>query len=41
MVGVSRNTILLLEIGQNEPTTKLVLVLAIALDKKVEELFFF
>lgn len=41
MVGVSRNTISSLETSQYEPTAKLALILAIALDKKVEELFFF
>ena len=39
MVGVSRNTISSLETGQYEPTAKLALVLAIALDKKFEEVF--
>ena len=41
MVGVSRNTISSLETGQYEPTAKLALVLAIALDMKVEDLFYF
>ena len=41
MVGVSRNTISSLETGQYEPTAKLALVLAIALDMKIEELFYF
>ena len=41
MVGVSRNTISSLETGQYEPTAKLALVLAIALDKKFEEIFYF
>ncbi len=41
MVGVSRNTISSLETGQNEPTAKLALVLAIALDMKFEDLFYF
>ena len=41
MVGVSRNTISSLETGQYEPTAKLALVLAIALDMKFEELFYF
>ena len=41
IVGVSRNTISSLEIGQYEPTAKLAYVLAIALDKKFEELFYF
>ena len=41
MVGVSRNTISLIETGQFNPTAKLALILCIALDKKFEELFFF
>ena len=41
MVGVSRNTISSIETGQFEPTAKLALVLAIALDMKFEELFYF
>ena len=41
MVGVSRNTISSLETGQYEPTAKLAFVLAIALDMKFEELFYF
>jgi len=41
MVGVSRNTISSLETGLYEPTAKLVLVLAIALDMKFEDLFYF
>lgn len=41
LVGVSRNTISSIETGQFSPTAKLALVLAIALNKKFEELFFF
>ena len=41
MVGVSRNTISSIETGQFNPTSKLALVLCIALDKKFEELFYF
>lgn len=41
MVGVSRNSITSIEIGQFCPTAKLALVLCIALDKKFEELFYF
>ena len=41
MVGVSRNTISSLETGQYEPTAKLAYILAIALDKKFEDLFYF
>lgn len=41
IVGVSRNTISSLETGQYEPTAKLAFVLAIALDKKFEDLFYF
>lgn len=41
MVGVSRSTISSLETGQYEPIAKLALVLAIALDMKFEDLFYF
>ena len=41
MVGVSRNTISSIETGQYSPTAKLALMLALALDKKFEELFYF
>ena len=41
MVGVSRNTISSIETGQFTPTTKLALVLCLALDKKFEEIFYF
>lgn len=41
MVGVSRNTISSIETGQFNPTTKLALILCIALDKKFEQLFYF
>lgn len=41
MVGVSRNTISSIETGQYQPTAKLALTLAIALDKKFEEVFYF
>ena len=41
LVGVSRNTISSIETGQFNPTAKLALVLAIALDKKFEDLFYF
>ena len=41
MVGVSRNTISSIETGQFNPTAKLALILCIALDKKLEELFYF
>ena len=41
LVGVSRNTISSIETGQFSPTAKLSLVLAIALKKKFEELFYF
>jgi len=41
MVGVSRNTISSIETGQNSPTAKLALIIAIALDKKFEDLFYF
>ncbi len=41
IVGVSRQTISSIETGQFNPTAKLALILAIALDKKFEELFYF
>jgi putative transcriptional regulator len=41
LVGVSRNTISSIEIGQFNPTAKLALILCVALDKKFEELFYF
>ena len=41
MVGVSRNTISSIETGQYSPTAKLAFILALALDKKFEELFYF
>lgn len=41
IVGVSRNTISSIETGQFNPTTKLALIICIALDKKVEDLFYF
>ena len=41
MVGVSRNTISSIETGQYEPTAKLALLIAIALDLKFEDVFYF
>jgi len=41
LVGVSRNTISSIEVGQFSPTAKLALVLCIALEKPFEELFYF
>ena len=41
LVGVSRQTISSIETGLFNPTTKLALVLCIALDKKFEDLFYF
>ena len=41
MVGVSRNTISSIETGQYSPTAKLALIIALALDRKFEELFYF
>ena len=41
LVGVSRNTISSIETGQYSPTAKLALTIAIALDKKFEEIFYF
>lgn len=41
MVGVSRNSITSIEIGQFCPTAKLALALCIALDKKFDDLFYF
>lgn len=40
-IGVSRNTISSIETGEFCPTSKLSLILCIALDKKFEELFYF
>lgn len=40
-VGVSRQTISSIETGQFCPSAKLALVLCVALDKKLEELFYF
>lgn len=40
-VGVSRQTISAIETGQFNPTTKLALILCIALNKKFEDLFYF
>lgn len=40
-VGVSRNTISSIEIGQFTPSAKLALLLCIALGKKFEEIFYF
>lgn len=41
LVGVSRNTISSIETGQFNPSSKLALLLCLALDKKFEELFYF
>ena len=41
MVGVSRNTISSIETGQYSPTAKLAYTIAIALDKRFEEVFYF
>ena len=41
MIGVSRQTIISIEKGTYCPSTKLALILAAALDKTVEELFYF
>ena len=41
LVGVSRNTISSIETGQYEPTAKLALLLAVALEVTFEELFYF
>ena len=41
LVGVSRNTISSIETSQYQPTAKLALTLAIALDKKFEDIFYF
>ncbi|WP_179395288.1 helix-turn-helix transcriptional regulator [Lacticaseibacillus absianus] len=40
-VGVSRNTISSIETGQFAPTAKLALTLAIALEVRFEDLFYF
>ena len=41
LVGVFRNTISSIETGQSNSTAKLAVILCIALEKKVEELFYF
>ena len=41
MIGVSRNTISSIEVGQFTPTAKLALIMCIALDKRFEEVFYF
>ena len=41
MVGVSRNTISSIEIGQFTPSAKLALLICIALEKKFEDMFYF
>ena len=40
-VGVSRNTISSIEVGQYSPTAKLAYALCIALDKRFEDVFYF
>lgn len=41
MVGVSRNTISSIETGEFCPTSRLALILCIALEKKFEDIFYF
>ena len=41
MIGVSRNTISSIETLQYCPTAKLALVIAVALDLKFEDIFYF
>ena len=41
ILGVSRNTISSIETGQYSPTAKLALLIANALDKNFEEIFYF
>ena len=41
MVGVSRQTIISIEKGQFCPTSKLALLICIALGKKFEDIFYF
>ena len=41
MMGVSRNTISSIEIGQFTPSAKLALIICIALEKKFEDMFYF
>ena len=41
LVGVSRNTISSIETGQFCPTAKLALVLCLALDRQLEDVFYF
>ena len=40
-VGTSRQTIISIEKGEYNPTMKLGLLIALVLDKKIEELFYF
>lgn len=39
--GTTRQTIIAIEKGTYNPTTKLALLISLVLDKKVEELFYF
>ena len=39
MVGTTRQTIIAIEKGQFNPSVKLALLVAIALDKKIDEIF--
>ena len=41
LVGVSRQTIISIEKGQFCPSSKLALLICVALDKKFEEVFYF
>ena len=41
LVGVSRQTIISIEKGQFCPSSKLALLICVALDKKFEEIFYF
>ena len=41
MIGVSRNTISSIERGQYQPTAKLALIIAIVLEKRFEDVFYF
>ena len=40
LVGTTRQTIIAIELGQFNPSTKLALIIAMVLDTKIEDLFY-
>ena len=40
LVGTTRQTIIAIEKGQFNPSTKLALIIAVALDSKIDEIFY-